>query len=228
MQFKLKTILIGVGVVALLSAVIAPWVRQMPLEQQQWVGLQLIATFSGLGLGLGSGLLLHQITSRRLGRLLISLRQSSRSWTHVVFHVLLSCLFGFATLFMIVAFSNISSLGIPRFWIVVLFNEFGMSAWWGLSMLKLFERPMVMQIHERGIAVNRMPYLWITLRYVCWNAVSGNLSIAIGPKRIRASVPLDERAGVNAMFERISASGVLTIVDPLSDQGRTLTNLRGS
>ena len=57
MQFKLKTILIGVGIIALLSGAIAPWVRELPSEKRQWVGIQAAGAMVGFGLAVGLRLL---------------------------------------------------------------------------------------------------------------------------------------------------------------------------
>ena len=69
-------------------------------------------------------------------------------------------------------------------------------------MLKLCERPLVMQIHEHGVVVQRIWYAWNRLRNVCWNEGSGELSIAIDGKRVQALVPVAERASVTSLLER--------------------------
>ena len=101
-----------------------------------------------------------------------------------------------------------------------------MSAFLGGCLLALGEYRYSLQIYERGTVLDGMRYAWDELRYVRWNDATGDLSIAAQLTISRANVPIEEQARVTLLLERNCGAGVLTAVDPQSDQGRTLTNVR--
>jgi hypothetical protein len=221
MQFKLKTILIGVGVVALLSAVIAPWVRQLAPEQQQWVGIQAAGAMIGFGVAVGLRLLWYRRRQKRIGDLLISLRPT-RGWSKRVRVLLFASLLLGSHLISQAYFRSLKDLhNVEK---IEWFNSLVlMSAFLGGCLLSLGESRYSLQLYERGTVLDGMRYSWDALRYVRWNDATGDLSIAAQLSISHANVPIEDRASVTSLLERNCGAGVLTAVDPHSDQGRTLT-----
>ena len=226
MQFKLKTILIGVAATALLSGAIAPVVRRLAPEQQQWVGVQAAAIMAGVGFAFGLHVFSEMLRRRWMGNLLGSLYRPRIRFRSAVVPILGVLCSGFSVGTQFVVFTASTNNAPPDFWKTTLMCEVVFAAIGVQSLLELLEVSLVMRIHEGGVVVKRTPYVWDRLRYVCWNEGSGELSIAIGGKRVQAEVPVAERASISSLLERNCGAGVLTAVDPQSDQGRTLTNVR--
>jgi hypothetical protein len=228
MQFKLKTILLIVAVMGLLCAAIAPFLRGLSSEQLRWVGIQFAAILAGIGLTVGNLISSERLFRRRVGNVLGSLYRPRIRFRAAVGLILSTLLFGFGTAIEFITFTTLSGNARPDHWKSAIFMELFFAAASTQSLLKLREVSLVMRIHEGGVVVKGIAYVWDQLRYVRWNEGSGDLSIAIGGKRVQAEVPVAERPSITAVLERNCGAGVLTAVDPRSDQGRTLTNLRGT
>ena len=221
MQFRLKTILIGVAVMALLSGAIAPWVRQLPSERRPWVGIQAAGAMIGFGVAVGLRLLWYRRRQKRIGDLLISLRPT-RGWSKRVRLLLFVSLLLGSHLISQVYFNSLKDLQTVQQ--IEWFNSLVlMSALLGGCLLDLGESRYSLQIHERGVVLDGIRYAWDNLRYVRWNDATGDLSIAAQLSVGHTNVPIEGRASVTSVLERNCGAGVLTAVDPHSDQGQTLT-----
>jgi hypothetical protein len=202
MQFKLKTILIVVSVMGLLSAAIAPFLRALSSEQLRWVGIQFAAILAGIVLTVGNLIFSERLFRWRVGNVLGSLYRPRIRFRSAVGLILSTLLFGFGTAIEFIAFTALSGNGRPDHWKSAIFMELFFAAASSKSFLKLREVSLVMRIHEGGVVVKGIPYMWDQLRYVHWNEGSGDLSIAIGGKQVQAEVPVTERASVTSLLGR--------------------------